>query len=56
MKKQIKRLRLSSETLRTLQSDNLVRVAGGGIVPTSMECFEATHCDCASQASCTLFC
>ncbi len=52
MKKRAHRLRLNKETLRSLQSSTLARVAGGG---TSMECFEATGCDCYSQdPACTL--
>jgi len=47
MKKQVKRLRLHRETLRKLQSAELNRIAGG--TATSMECFYATGCDCASQ-------
>jgi hypothetical protein len=49
MKKQIKRLRLRREILRNLQINNLAYVVGGSEFPTSMECFEATHCECNTQ-------
>lgn len=54
MKKRIQRLYLNKETLGSLQSSTLARI-GGGTAQTSMECFEATGCDCYSQdPACTL--
>jgi hypothetical protein len=50
MKKNVRRLRLSRETLRILQGDDVKVVAGGtNSFPTSCECFIATGCECASQ-------
>ncbi|MFL6232725.1 MAG: class I lanthipeptide [Thermoanaerobaculia bacterium] len=54
MKKRIQRLYLSKETLRNLQASNLAGIAGG-TAQTSMECLQATGCECYTQdPGCTL--
>jgi len=48
MKKHVKRLTLSRETLRTLGSD-LRNAVGGFPTDTSCACDNATGCDCATN-------
>lgn len=48
MKKSVKKLSLSRETIRGLQHEDH-RLVVGGSVATSCECLVATGCDCATQ-------
>ena len=51
MKKYAKKLSLNRETLRHLQSGEVMKVAGASAVNcTSIVCVEATACECASQS------
>jgi hypothetical protein len=47
MKKRMSKLHLHRETIRSLQSWELHRAAGG-YEPTTGQCDEGTHCDCES--------
>jgi hypothetical protein len=50
MKKSLRRLRLSRETLRNLQGGDLSRIVGGtDSFDTSCACRMATGCECATQ-------
>ena len=49
MKKYAKKLSLNRETLRHLQSGEVIRAVGGSANCTSVVCVEATACECASQ-------
>jgi hypothetical protein len=50
MKKHVRKLSLSRETLRTLNGDLRGAVGGGGVtLDTSCACDNATGCDCATD-------
>jgi hypothetical protein len=49
VKKHLKKLSLSRETLRILETGDARKAVGGHSHDTSCACEEATHCECASQ-------
>jgi hypothetical protein len=50
MRKHVKKMTLSRETLRILEGKDVRGVAGGtDTMHTSCECFIATGCECGSQ-------
>lgn len=52
MKKHAKKLSLNRETLRHLQSGEVMKVAGGSANCTSVVCVEVTGCGCDTQDGC----
>lgn len=49
MKKYAKKLSLNRETLRHLQTGEVMRVAGGSVNCTSVACVEYSGCECDTQ-------
>lgn len=49
MKKSLKKLSLSRETLRNLEASGLRRAAGGSDHCTSSVCIAPTQCECETQ-------
>jgi hypothetical protein len=56
MKKSIKKLTLSRETLRQLNSQETEKVAGGASYDTSCRCKIETGCECETASGCTIYC
>lgn len=56
MKKRLKKLTLSRETLRDLTTGENAAVVGANTNPTSCKCRLETGCECATQAGCTALC
>ena len=52
MKKHAKKLTLNRETLRHLQSGEMMKVAGATGACTSAECLMPTGCECQTQDGC----
>ena len=56
MKKHARKLSLNRETLRHLESGEVIRVAGGSANCTSVVCVEYTACECPSMSACNTDC
>jgi hypothetical protein len=56
MKKYAKKLSLNRETLRHLQSGEVMKVAGASVNCTSVVCVEYSECECPSVGSCGTEC
>ena len=56
MKKHLKKLTLSRETLRSLSNRDAKAALGAATGDTSCRCRLETGCECASQAGCTALC
>lgn len=56
MKKHLKKLTLSRETLRNLSDGDAKAALGAATGDTSCRCRLETGCECASQAGCTALC
>lgn len=52
MKKHAKKLSLNRETLRHLQSGEVMKVAGASVNCTSGVCVEYSDCECPSNGTC----
>jgi hypothetical protein len=56
MKKYAKKLSLNRETLRHLQSGEVMKVAGASANCTSVVCVEYSACECPSNGTCGTDC